>query len=185
MPRPNSAKARSGTPRRRCSGGSTSGASRSTATIPATGTDDTWEAPEYLGCLGLRAKGGLVLTMAQRLLLLRSRRPAPSTPIVDPEARPADTRFNDGKPDRQGRFWSGIDVRGAGQAGRVRRLALPARPRPLGPPDDRGRRLLQRARLEPGQPDHVLLRQPHRPSSGPTISTRRPATSRTGAPSST
>ena len=27
--------------------------------------------------------------------------------IVDPEAHMPKTRFNDGKPDRQGRFWSG------------------------------------------------------------------------------
>ena len=31
---------------------------------PATGKDEIFEAPEYLGCLGLREKGGLVLTMA-------------------------------------------------------------------------------------------------------------------------
>ena len=30
---------------------------------PATGKNRTYEAPEYLGCLGLREKGGLVLTM--------------------------------------------------------------------------------------------------------------------------
>ena len=29
------------------------------------------------------------------------------TPIADPEAHMPKTRFNDGKPDRQGRFWSG------------------------------------------------------------------------------
>ena len=28
-------------------------------------------------------------------------------PIADPEAHLSDTRFNDGKPDRQGRFWAG------------------------------------------------------------------------------
>ena len=88
------------------------------------------------------------------------------------------TRFNDGKTDRQGRFWSGTHVRGAGQAGRVHRRALAARPRPLGPQGDRGRRLLQRPRLEPGQPDDVFLRQPHR-LVAPTISTPPPATSRT------
>ena len=34
-------------------------------------------------------------------------RPARFEPIVDPEADLPTTRFNDGKPDRQGRFWSG------------------------------------------------------------------------------
>lgn len=80
---------------------------------PATGQNDTWEAPEYLGCLGLREKGGLVLTMASGFYFFD---PATSTfdAIIDPEQDIAATRFNDGKPDRQGRFWSGtmFDVPG-------------------------------------------------------------------------
>ena len=52
-------------------------------------------------------------------------------PIVDPEADIADTRFNDGKTDRQGRFWSGTHVRGTRQAGEVHRRAVAPRPRPL------------------------------------------------------
>jgi L-arabinonolactonase len=73
---------------------------------PATGRDETWEAPEYLGCLGLRASGGLVMTMASGFFFFD---PATGAfePIVDPERASADTRFNDGKTDRQGRFWSG------------------------------------------------------------------------------
>ena len=31
---------------------------------PATGKDDIFETPEYIGCLGVREKGGLVMTMA-------------------------------------------------------------------------------------------------------------------------
>ena len=73
---------------------------------PATGRDEIFEAPEYLGCLGLREKGGLVLTMASGFYFFD-----PVTgvfePIADPEAHMPQTRFNDGKPDRQGRFWSG------------------------------------------------------------------------------
>ena len=73
---------------------------------PATGKDEIFEAPEYLGCLGLREKGGLVLTMASGFYFFD---PATGVfePIVDPEAHMPQTRFNDGKPDRQGRFWSG------------------------------------------------------------------------------
>lgn len=73
---------------------------------PATGRDDTWEAPEYLGCIGLRARGGLVLTMVSGFYFFD---PVTGTfeAIVDPESHLSDTRFNDGKPDRQGRFWSG------------------------------------------------------------------------------
>jgi sugar lactone lactonase YvrE len=73
---------------------------------PATGRDETWQAPEYLGTLSVRAKGGLVVTMASGFYFFD-----PATgkfdKIVDPEADIADTRFNDGKTDRQGRFWSG------------------------------------------------------------------------------
>jgi sugar lactone lactonase YvrE len=80
---------------------------------PATGRDDTWETPEYPGCLGLRQKGGLVLTMVSGFYFFD-----PKTgrfdAITDPEADMPKTRFNDGKVDRQGRFWSGsmFDVPG-------------------------------------------------------------------------
>lgn len=73
---------------------------------PATGATATFETPDYPGCLAVRAKGGLVLTMTGGFHFFD-----PTTgrfdPIVDPEADLADTRFNDGKADRQGRFWSG------------------------------------------------------------------------------
>lgn len=73
---------------------------------PATGRNDSWQAPEYLGCIGLRAKGGLVVTMASGFYFFD---PASGrfTPIADPETHLPDTRFNDGKPDRFGHFWSG------------------------------------------------------------------------------
>lgn len=73
---------------------------------PETGEDQTWRSPEYLGCLGLRESGGLVVAMASGFHFFD---PATNvfTPIVDPEAHLPETRFNDGKPDRQGRFWSG------------------------------------------------------------------------------
>jgi sugar lactone lactonase YvrE len=81
---------------------------------PATGVDDTWAAPEYLGCLGLRSRGGLVLTMVSGFYFFD-----PATgrfdPIADPEQDLATTRFNDGKPDRQGRFWSGTMFEVAGR----------------------------------------------------------------------
>ena len=73
---------------------------------PATGEDRTWQAPEYLGCLAVRERGGLVLTMASGFHFFDPATGA-FTPIADPESDIADTRFNDGKTDRQGRFWSG------------------------------------------------------------------------------
>jgi L-arabinonolactonase len=73
---------------------------------PATGKDDQWTAPEYLGALSVREKGGLVVSMASGFHFFD-----PGTgkldPIADPDADLEDTRFNDGKTDRQGRFWSG------------------------------------------------------------------------------
>lgn len=73
---------------------------------PVTGVDTVITAPSYLGCLAVRKRGGLVLSMADGFHFLD---PATETfePIVDPEADIPDTRFNDGKTDRQGRFWSG------------------------------------------------------------------------------
>jgi L-arabinonolactonase len=73
---------------------------------PVTRKDEVFKAPKYVGCVGLRAKGGLVVTLADGFYFFD-----PATGafefIVDPEAKRPDTRFNDGKPDRQGRFWSG------------------------------------------------------------------------------
>jgi len=73
---------------------------------PSTSKDDIWESPEFLGCIGLRERGGLVVTMVSGFYFFD---PATGVfeAIVDPEAHLPLTRFNDGKPDRQGRFWSG------------------------------------------------------------------------------
>jgi sugar lactone lactonase YvrE len=73
---------------------------------PATGADETWPAPEFLGTLAVRAQGGLVVSMVSGFHFFD---PATGefTAIADPEADMDDTRFNDGKTDRQGRFWSG------------------------------------------------------------------------------
>ncbi len=82
---------------------------------PETGTDETVSLPEYPGCLAVREAGGLVLTMETGFYFLD---PATglSVPIVDPETALADTRFNDGKTDRQGRFWSGSMFEAQGKA---------------------------------------------------------------------
>ena len=80
---------------------------------PASGEDRVWEAPEYLGCVGLRARGGLVVTMASGFYFFDPLTGA-FEHIVDPEPDQPKTRMNDGKTDRQGRFWSGsmFDVPG-------------------------------------------------------------------------
>ncbi len=75
-------------------------------TDPAAGVTAQWSAPEDLGCLAVRARGGLVVTMTSGFYFFD---PVGGgfEPIVDPEADQPENRFNDGKPDRQGRFWAG------------------------------------------------------------------------------
>jgi sugar lactone lactonase YvrE len=73
---------------------------------PKNGKDEVFEASEYLGCLAVRQSGGLVLSMANGFHFFD---PVTRlfTSITDMEVHLPDTRFNDGKTDRQGRFWSG------------------------------------------------------------------------------
>ena len=75
-------------------------------TDPVTRRDEVFPTPEYVGAVGVREKGGLVVSLVSGFHFFD---PATGifTPIVDPESDRPDTRFNDGKPDRQGRFWSG------------------------------------------------------------------------------
>ena len=73
---------------------------------PATGRDARWPMPEEVGSLAVRARGGLVLALRSGFHLFD-----PATGALAPVARPEpdrrENRFNDGKPDRQGRFWAG------------------------------------------------------------------------------
>jgi sugar lactone lactonase YvrE len=73
---------------------------------PATGKDRIWKAPADVGSISLREKGGFVVALKTGFFLLD---PASGkfTAVVEPEADLADNRFNDGKTDRQGRFWAG------------------------------------------------------------------------------
>lgn len=73
---------------------------------PVRGESQSLPAPRYLGCIGLRAAGGLVLTMADGFHFFDPDN-STFTAIADPESDLPDTRFNDGKPDRFGHFWSG------------------------------------------------------------------------------
>ena len=153
-------------------------------TNPATGKDDTWTAPEYLGTLSVREKGGLVVSMVSGFYFFD---PATGkfTAIVDPEAEIADTPLQRRQDRPPGPLLVGHDVRGVRQAAGEDRLAVAARRRPLRPQGDRRRRLLERPRLESRQPHHVLHRQPHQPGLGVRLRRRRPATPPTGVSSST
>ena len=73
---------------------------------PATGLDHQWPAPEDIGSLAVRAKGGLVVAMKSGFHFFDPAT-ATFTPIANPERDRPSNRFNDGKPDRQGRFWAG------------------------------------------------------------------------------
>ena len=73
---------------------------------PATGEHRTWAMPEELCAFALRARGGLVVAMRSGFALFD-----PETGALDwlarPEADRPDNRLNDGRCDRQGRFWTG------------------------------------------------------------------------------
>ena len=73
---------------------------------PVTRRDHAYPTPRAVGCVGLREAGGLVVALADGFYFFD-----PATgrfeQIINPEADQPHTRFNDGKTDRQGRFWSG------------------------------------------------------------------------------
>jgi L-arabinonolactonase len=75
-------------------------------TDPATSDDAVFETPGYVGSLAPRASGGLIVALADGFY---SFDPEDGIwdKILDPSDRHPDTRFNDGKTDRQGRFWCG------------------------------------------------------------------------------
>jgi L-arabinonolactonase len=73
---------------------------------PATSKDETWSTPEVVGSLAVRAKGGLVVALQSGLYFF-DLTTSEATPVVLPPGHPSHNRFNDGKVDRQGRFWAG------------------------------------------------------------------------------
>lgn len=73
---------------------------------PATGRDAQWPVPETVGALARRAAGGLVLALRSGFHFLDLDTGA-IRPVARPELERAENRFNDGKPDRRGRFWAG------------------------------------------------------------------------------
>jgi len=65
-----------------------------------------WKMPSEIGSFALRESGGCVVALKSGLGLLDFGNGV-VTPICDVESDLPFTRFNDGKCDRQGRFWSG------------------------------------------------------------------------------
>ncbi len=73
---------------------------------PASGQVDTWIMPDIIGSLAVRRKGGLLVALRTALSLFDP--PAGQIlSLASPEAHLEHHRFNDGKCDRQGRFWAG------------------------------------------------------------------------------
>jgi L-arabinonolactonase len=73
---------------------------------PATGKDTYWRTPADVGSIGLRRNGGMVVALKTGFFFFD----LPSgefAAIAEPEPNLPDNRFNDGKTDRQGRFWAG------------------------------------------------------------------------------
>jgi len=73
---------------------------------PATKRENIYKTPEDIGCVAVRERGGLVVAMRSGLYFFDPRS-ASFDAICDPEEDRPENRFNDGKPDRQGRFWPG------------------------------------------------------------------------------
>ena len=72
----------------------------------ATGRVDTWDTPGPIGAFAMRKGGGMVGASDHGFLEF-DLSAGTFTARVDPEADHPENRFNDGKCDRQGRFWCG------------------------------------------------------------------------------
>ncbi|MCX5515036.1 hypothetical protein C3941_11830 [Kaistia algarum] len=73
---------------------------------PCTGRVDRWEMPERIACFALRETGGLIVSFASGIAFYDLETGAIDW-IARPEADKPGNRFNEGKCDRRGRFWTG------------------------------------------------------------------------------
>jgi L-arabinonolactonase len=73
---------------------------------PASGKDQHWSAPADVGSLALRRNGGMIVALKTGFFFFDPPNER-FTRVVEPEPHLPDNRFNDGKTDRQGRFWAG------------------------------------------------------------------------------
>ncbi len=72
----------------------------------ASGQVDTWPMPELIGSIAFTPEGRLLVALVDSLSLFNPAT-AQLEPIVQAPRRIPDHRFNDGRCDRQGRFWVG------------------------------------------------------------------------------
>jgi sugar lactone lactonase YvrE len=90
---------------------------------PATGRNESFDLPEVVTSIALRAAGGLVLTLRKDFARFDpATRTLERLAVVEPDA--PNNRFNDGKCDPQGRFWAGTmdAVNWSAPAGQLYRL---------------------------------------------------------------
>lgn len=73
---------------------------------PATGAFRTWDTPDFVTAMALREGGGAIVALATEICLLDFGTGRFET-LCRPEADRPENRFNDGRCDRQGRFWVG------------------------------------------------------------------------------
>jgi sugar lactone lactonase YvrE len=76
----------------------------------ASGTLAHWATSEMVACLAQRADGGLIAGMESGLFRLRLGAVVEQERLASPADLVEGMRFNDGRCDRQGRFWSGTMV---------------------------------------------------------------------------
>lgn len=73
---------------------------------PASGRDESWPMPESIGCVAQAADGGMIGALRSGIYRL-DLAGGQHRKIAGAPYDPAGTRFNDGRCDRQGRFWAG------------------------------------------------------------------------------
>ena len=76
------------------------------ALTPGAKSYETYIVGEAIGSIGFRAKGGFIVSLTSGIRLFDAAT-GKVTPLVDPEPQYPQGRFNDGKVDRAGRFWTG------------------------------------------------------------------------------
>lgn len=75
---------------------------------PTTGEDKAWPMPQEIGSIVLRESGGLVGALRDGFAYLELGKDAVKLDwIGNPEPDRPESRLNDGRADRQGRFWAG------------------------------------------------------------------------------
>ena len=90
---------------------------------PRTAVNDTFHLPQPVTAVGLRKKGGLIITLRKDFAFFDPETGALQL-LSDPEEDKPYDRFNDAKCDRQGRFWAGTmdDVKWNAPHGSLYRL---------------------------------------------------------------